>query len=53
MKLYIRDLHFLHVTIFKEDENIYDGAVEEVPVELRDSEITKMYLDGKVLIVNI
>lgn len=51
--MYIKDLHLLQVSIKKDDDKIFEGIIEEAPKELSEVEIKKMYLDGKILIVNI
>lgn len=51
--MYIKDLHLLQVNIQKDDNKVFEGIIEDVPEELREVEIKKMYLDGKILIVNI
>ena len=51
--MYIKDLHLLQVNIQKDDNKVFEGIIEDAPEELREVEIKKMYLDGKILIVNI
>lgn len=51
--MYIKDIHFLEVDILKDEKKIYSGMIEDVPDNMRESEIKNMSLDGKKLVIQI
>lgn len=51
--MYIKDLHLLDVNIQKDKKQIFSGKIEDAPNELSETEIKNMFLEGKILIVEI
>ena len=53
IKLFLKELRLLNITIKQNEQILFEGKTEDVPKDLKDKEYDKIYFEGVDVIVEI